>query len=374
MEDNKKLLMTIKPYKNPDAQFTIWLPSQTNFKIDQERTALGDTNVEQYEIFTDMAHATHMKTCFDILAMPCPGLKASAVTDHTLANQNVIGTPKAPEMYKALSNIRCLWLAPGCSSDNRFGPICFHSPTWGNEGIIRGMDYNYYWLEVIDYDISLSASRILVTRNKYEALEPLRYNPRIRGGPWYVRYDQTSKADIHYTLKQTVEFNKTKNGKSIRSHTTEFLKEGDIPMYNINSVTVCHHFKLQCKKYRNNCVEACDTFDLQLFRFKFWFTMGPYWRNNWACFNKQNYHQEDAAKWREWVFGEKCFVNDNDIAWESFHSLILTGGSTTLLDSLASRISSTFFMEKLENLGMPNLIGNHWQDMNAQLHKVDMEE
>jgi hypothetical protein len=70
MNDQKKLLMTITPYRN--AQYTIWLPKQTNFVQDQESTALGNTRLEDYEVFTDLAHGTHMKTCFDIFAMKNP--------------------------------------------------------------------------------------------------------------------------------------------------------------------------------------------------------------------------------------------------------------------------------------------------------------
>src|ERR1700731_3346160 len=109
----------------------------------------------------------------------------------------------------------CPWL----SGSGKFGPVLFEIPIRGLEGIIGGQDdWYWYWIEVIDYNTSQSASRIVCSRRRVGELQAIQYNPLVRGGPWYYDKDE----DNHYMLKKTRTYNK----EGTRKHTLEFLRLG----------------------------------------------------------------------------------------------------------------------------------------------------
>lgn len=86
-----------------------------------------------------------------------------------------------------------------------------------------GDAWNWYWLEVIDYAKSQSASRILVTTKLYPELASIKFDPYVRGGPVYAERDEIVFSHKFYALKRTAQY----NGRYTMQHTVEFLHEAD---------------------------------------------------------------------------------------------------------------------------------------------------
>lgn len=236
--------------------YTHWIPEELN-PTDSDQTALGHTTPNMYTQFNKLVHATHLQDAVRIVqdgAILC-----RPITDSTVANCNLPLLPDSsiPEDYDCLRGAQAVWVAPDCALSKRFGPIAFNLSITGSEGILRQFgrrpnDFNYYWIEVIDYFRSQAASRILVVERskaaRYASLEPLRYDPTVRGGPWY--WDTAN--DVHYALTESKAYDGSR-----REHTLEFVRLKDFSWArDIVSWFATPHDG--CKRYKEKCWETTD--------------------------------------------------------------------------------------------------------------------
>ncbi|KAJ3015396.1 hypothetical protein HKX48_004616, partial [Thoreauomyces humboldtii] len=213
-------------------QYTHWLPDNVNAPANSDNTALGDTCMEDYEEFNGLVHATHIEA---LRRIAIDGQISGRVsTDSTVANDglDLIENTAIPPEYACVHHTETCWVASNSELSSRFGPVVFNLSLHGTEGILRrggtGWDhFTYYFLEVIDYHRSQSASRIFVVPTslaaKYQDLDRLRFDPTVRGGPWY--WD--SDVNKHYALKRTTAFDPSTSTHRTRKHTLEFLRYGD---------------------------------------------------------------------------------------------------------------------------------------------------
>ncbi|KAI9090036.1 hypothetical protein DFS34DRAFT_638544 [Phlyctochytrium arcticum] len=239
-------------------QYTHWLPENVNPPQDSDETALGDTCMEDYEEFDGLVHATHIETSGQIATDG--KISGRSSDDSTVANHGLalLEQTTIPPEYACIHHTKTCWVAPNSELSPRFGPVVFNLNLYGTGGILDedadGNNFTYYFLEVIDYHKSQSASRIFVVPtslvDKYKDLDHLRYDPTVRGGPWY--WD--SEADKHYALKQTTAFDPFSSAYSTRKHTLEFLRYGDFEFpYDIKSWYIVPHDN--CKRFRSKCRE-----------------------------------------------------------------------------------------------------------------------
>ncbi|KAJ3180418.1 hypothetical protein HDU87_001927 [Geranomyces variabilis] len=259
--DGKRLLCRSHPARcGPRSayprQHTHWLPDTINPLEDSDQTALGVTTLDSYIEFKGLVHATHLETASRIIVDR--RIEGRIATDSTVANPrlDLLDNTTIPLEYVCVHHTTTGWVAPDCALSERFGPITFNLSIYGSEGIVSpgtGTELNfftYYFLEVIDYHSSEAASRILVVPSsmagQYQALDHLRYDPALRGGPWY--WDQANNK--HYALRRSISYK-----GSERNHTLEFIRYGnfDFP-HHISSWSVVNH--LDCKRYRSNCLEV----------------------------------------------------------------------------------------------------------------------
>ncbi|KAJ3010735.1 hypothetical protein HKX48_007222 [Thoreauomyces humboldtii] len=240
-------------------QYTHWLPDNVNPPANSDNTALGDTCMEDYEEFDGLVHATHIEA---LRRIAIDGQISGRVsTDSTVANGglDLIENTTIPPEYACVHYTETCRVAPNSELSSRFGPVVFNLSLPGTEGILRrggkGWDYfTYYFLEVIDYHRSQSASRIFLVPTslvaQYQDLDHLRYDPTVRGGPWYWNSD----ADKHYALKYTTAFDPSTSIHRTRKYTLEFLRYGDFKFpRDIQSWSVVRHGN--CKRLRDKCTE-----------------------------------------------------------------------------------------------------------------------
>ncbi|KAJ3181629.1 hypothetical protein HDU85_003572 [Gaertneriomyces sp. JEL0708] len=250
-----------------DFQYVLWLPEKLKHKTDQDETALGSTTIDDYQPFDELIHVTHLQDAANIVRSE--KIAVQPLTSYTLANQDLVlswksgganiplSQTKSPRLrsYRQLRGFRGTWLAPACSVNTRYGPVAFNLRIYGWEGIQRDSTFfNYYWIETIDY-LSKSASRILVIPEKSDpyvkTLESLRFDPTVRGGPWY--WDK--KTNKHYALKESKSFETSEP----RSHTLEFIKATGIRWpREIPSWSAISHEEDnigKCKRYQGKCTE-----------------------------------------------------------------------------------------------------------------------
>ncbi|KND00574.1 uncharacterized protein SPPG_03699 [Spizellomyces punctatus DAOM BR117] len=82
----------------------------------------------------------------------------------------------------------------------------------------------------------------------HTSLEPLRYDPTVRGGPWY--WDTAN--DVHYALTESEAYD-----GSLRNHTLEFVRLKDFfwPGDIVSWFATPHD---DCKRYKGECRETTD--------------------------------------------------------------------------------------------------------------------
>ena len=82
-------------------------------------------------------------------------------------------------------------------------------------------EWRWYYLETLDYAVSQSSSRILVTKREISELRNMEFDPFTRGGPVYC--ERQGRARACWALRQTQAY----NGGGTRRHAVEFLREAD---------------------------------------------------------------------------------------------------------------------------------------------------
>ncbi|KAJ3023059.1 hypothetical protein HKX48_004370 [Thoreauomyces humboldtii] len=148
--------------------------------------------MEDYEEFDGLVHATHIEA---LRRIAIDGQISGRVsTDSTVANGglNLIENTTVPPEYACVHHTKTCWVAPNSELNSRFGPVVFNLSLDGTEGILRrgshgnGQNhFTYYFLEMIDYHKSQSASRIFVVPTRlvaeYQDLDHLRFDPSHQG-------------------------------------------------------------------------------------------------------------------------------------------------------------------------------------------------
>ncbi|KAJ3170318.1 hypothetical protein HDU88_008945 [Geranomyces variabilis] len=259
--NGKKLICRSHPPKcgpgsRSPQQDTHWLPDTIKRTAHFDKTAPGDTRLEDYEPFDGLVYAAHADEASRIVADEI--ISARLAKDSTVANVglNLLQGTTISSKYDFVQGSKTCRLNPKCSLNPQSGPILFeftndtilgyrHHGDDGNSG------YAYYFLEVIDFQSGQSASRIFVVPKRLtsalESMERLRFDPAVRGGPWY--WDL--KTNKHYALKKTTSF----EGGNSRKHTLDFLSVGDqySGVYSIESWSVQNH--LSCQQFGSKCKE-----------------------------------------------------------------------------------------------------------------------
>lgn len=235
--------MSIPFFQLTDRGYCLWQPQVYPLNFDCESTPLGNTSIASYERFSDVVHSTHYNRTAENI------LRVGAIQ---------VAEPKDQTRYRG----KVVWMAGTSKPNSDYGSVTFRLEfdKWlSKEGDAlskenRGL--HFYFVEMIDYSKTESASRILISRDPNINVFQV-YNPNVRGGPWW-----RDGNGNHFSVLRTKECPIWHQGNPERHHTLEFLFDSDVFVADIERITIQEHDVKRCKlwtKREENCVDRVDS-------------------------------------------------------------------------------------------------------------------